>query len=58
MPLDSAQNVPEVLSVRPVVAFGEFQLQWLSRHLHEIHELVDFQQHHERVQQAVEIAIH
>ena len=57
MALDGIQHVPEILGVRPVVALLEPQLQRLSCGLHEVHELVGFQQRDERVQQAEQVAV-
>ena len=52
MPFDVAQYVAQILRIRAVGPLLEFQPQWLAGFLHEIHELVHFQQRDEGVQQA------
>ena len=44
------ERVPQVHRVRTVRSRFEMQSKWLTRHLHEVHELVYFQECHERVE--------
>ena len=52
------QHVPQILGVRAIGGFGVFQAERLAGFLHEIHQLVDFEQRDERVHQSAEIAMH
>ena len=54
---DGVQHVPQVRGVRSVMTLREPQAQRLARSLHEVHELVRFQQRDERVQQAEQVAV-
>ena len=57
MAFDGMQHVPQVLGVWSVMTLRESQLQRLARDLHEVHELVRFQQRDERIQQAKQVAV-
>src|SRR5712691_9647218 len=58
MPLNRIKYMPKILSIGAVKTLCVLQAQRLATLLHEIHELVHFQQCHERVQQSTEIAVH
>ena len=58
VPLHRVEDVPQVLGVRPVVPLGVLEPQALARDVHEVHQLVDFQQGDEGVEQTVQVAVH
>jgi hypothetical protein len=58
VPFDGEQHVPQVLCVGTVRRLHVLQPQRLAGLLHEVHQLVHFQQRDRRVEQAADVAAH
>ena len=52
MPFDRAKHVSQITCVWTIVPFLEFQPQRLAQLLHEIHQLLDFQERNEWIEMA------
>ena len=58
VPLHRRQDVPEIFRVRAVRALHVVQAELFSGLLREVHQLVNFEERHERIHEAGEVAIH